>query len=247
MSFLNVYKAMRDVPDPTTTLADVVEELHSVIPLQAQHDKMESELRQVMILHHIGVLIMAGVATSPRWMDSGLGFGVWGLERSASSVSPIVASHCPSFHSLTLFDLVHLSLSTHLCTSPFLCILHPHLPTYLPTHLFFPLLSFLSLPSSLSPPPSFSISRNPGLTLGRNPQYEEEFSKLKNQDVTIRRLEERIEELQDQSEDIIAAALEKERARLEEMQSKHAVDYDRKNRRVQPLPCVGRIGKDVRE
>jgi len=53
--------------------------------------------------------------------------------------------------------------------------------------------------------------------------------------VTIRKLEERIEELQEQSEDIIAAALEKERARLEEMQSKHAVDHDRKNRRVQPF------------
>jgi hypothetical protein len=53
MSFLNVYKAMRDVPDPSTTLADVVEELHSVIPLQAQHDKMESELRQVVLLLHL--------------------------------------------------------------------------------------------------------------------------------------------------------------------------------------------------
>lgn len=47
MAFLNAYKVMREVPDPTLTLGAMLEELSAVMPLQAQYDKLEAELHQV--------------------------------------------------------------------------------------------------------------------------------------------------------------------------------------------------------
>eukprot|EP00285_Hemiselmis_virescens_P014823 CAMPEP_0173402798 /NCGR_PEP_ID=MMETSP1356-20130122/54931_1 /TAXON_ID=77927 ORGANISM="Hemiselmis virescens, Strain PCC157" /NCGR_SAMPLE_ID=MMETSP1356 /ASSEMBLY_ACC=CAM_ASM_000847 /LENGTH=394 /DNA_ID=CAMNT_0014363195 /DNA_START=88 /DNA_END=1269 /DNA_ORIENTATION=- len=64
-------------------------------------------------------------------------------------------------------------------------------------------------------------------------QYEEEFSQLKNQDVTIRRLEERIVTLEAEMEDNVAAAVEKEKSRVDEHSSRLSEEHDKRNRELQ--------------